>query len=177
MNIYTPEQPESDVVRSITSAHTLHKTFGYGLIQDNKIRNLLCRLDQDIEATQKEMASTGVVRECTDCAVNGEGTCCGMHTGRKCDSILLLINLLLGKSLPLVALDPELCHFLTKHGCVLRARHVICVNFVCLRLRTNIPHKNLTGLQEIAGKELDTLFVLEEYIKKMIGTKKSCAAD
>jgi hypothetical protein len=129
----------------------------------------LIRLDQEIEATQKEMAAIGVIKECADCAINGEGTCCGSRTGHKCSSILLFINLLLGRTLPAVPDNIHLCHFLTKQGCALRARDVICVNFVCQRLRENIPHKDMARLQDIAGGEINILFLLEEYIKREIG--------
>ena len=61
---------------------------------------MLIQLDQNIEATQKEMAATGVADECADCAIQGEGTCCSERTGHKSDVTLLLINLLLGKPLP-----------------------------------------------------------------------------
>lgn len=118
------------------------------------------------------MAAIGLVKECADCAVNGNGTCCGARTGNKCDSILLFINLLLGKSLPDRAQDSHLCYFLTKQGCALRARHVICVNYLCQRLRKTIEHEKLILLQETAGEELHALFILEEYIKKKIGLDK-----
>jgi len=39
------------------------------------LRNLFLQLDQNIESTWKEMASVGVMRECTDCAVNNGGSC------------------------------------------------------------------------------------------------------
>jgi len=47
--------------------------------------------------------------------------------------------------------------------------HVICINFVCQRLRDVIPHNLLCRVQEIAGRDIDALFVLEECIKKKIG--------
>jgi hypothetical protein len=79
-----------------------------------------------------------------------------------------LINLLLEESLPAEPQNPNLCYFLTKEGCILRARHVICVNFLCQRLRENIQHDRLVRLQEIAGEEIHSLFILEECIKKKI---------
>ncbi len=138
-------------------------------MQDREVCSLLGELDRHIETTQKAMVDAGIVKECADCAINGEGTCCGVRTGYKCGSVLLLINLLLGRTLPSVPADSHLCHFLAKHGCALRARHVICVNFLCQRLRDVFPHNILCNMQEIAGCELDTLFVLEECIKKRIG--------
>jgi len=114
------------------------------------------------------MKSTGVFEECADCAANGNGTCCGVRTGYKCDSILLLINLMLGKTFLFEPQYRHLCHFLTYNGCSLRARHIICVNYVCQRLRKNIPHDTLIQLQAIAGNEMDSLFKLEEYTKNKI---------
>ncbi len=138
-------------------------------MQDSQVCALLKGLDMDIEATQSAMVRAGIVNECSDCAMSGQGTCCGVRTGYKCDSILLLINLLLGRNLPSVPADAHLCHFLTKQGCALRARHVICINFVCQRLRDVIPHNLLCNVQEIAGRDIDALFVLEECIRKKIG--------
>jgi len=157
------------VAHEIILANHLHKIFGHALQQDEKVRTLLAQLDQHIEATQKALVAGGIIRECADCAVNGDGTCCGKRTGYKYDSIILLVNLLLGKTIPLQSQDPHACYFLTQKGCVLRARHVICVNFLCPRLSKNIQQEMLIQVQDVAGQELDTLFFLEEYIKKKIG--------
>jgi hypothetical protein len=138
-------------------------------MQDREVCALLKALDLDIEATQSAMVGAGIVNECYDCAMDDQGTCCGVRTGYKCDSILLLINLLLGRDLPSVPADAHHCHFLTKRGCALRARHVICINFICQRLKDVIPHNVLCSVQEIAGRDIDALFVLEERIKKKIG--------
>jgi hypothetical protein len=156
------------VVHEVQLAYHLHKIFGHALLQDEKVRALLGLLDQHIEATQKALVASGVIKECADCAVNGEGTCCGKRTGYKYDSVLLLVNLLLGKTIPLQSQDPHACYFLTQEGCILRARHVICVNFLCPRLSKNIQQEMLIHVQNAAGEELDTLFLVEEYIKKKI---------
>ena len=159
---------ESDICHRIDLAYHLYKALGQVLLQDKKLQALLLQLDQNIEATKKEMLAIGVVKECADCAVNGDGPCCGKRIEYKYDRILLLINLLLGKSLPIKPQDPHSCYFLTNDGCLLRARHVICVNYLCQRLHKNIPHERLIQLQAIAGEELNTLFIVEEYIKKNI---------
>ncbi|MEW6068353.1 MAG: hypothetical protein AB1610_08700 [Nitrospirota bacterium] len=165
MSIYT-ETTKNVIAQKIEFACHLHKTIGQTFFNDQKFKALLIKLDKNIEATQKEMIASGVTMECADCAANGEGTCCGERTGHKCDSILLLINLLLGKSICIQTRDPNLCCFLTEQGCSLRARPVICVNFTCRRLSRNILHEKLVRLQQIAGEELNALFSIEEYIKK-----------
>jgi len=156
------------VAYEVMVANHLYEIFGHSLFEDKTIRILLNQLDQHIEATQQALGAGGIARECADCAINDEGTCCGKRTGYKYDSILLLINLLLGRSLPVQSQDPDSCYFLTREGCSLRARHVICVNFLCPRLQKNIRQEILIQLQKTAGEELNTLFILEEYIKKKI---------
>ena len=167
--INTVTYDERTVADQIGTALYLQKLCGRSLMQDREICTLLDGLDLHIEATQSAMVRAGIVNECAACAVTGEGTCCGVRTGYKYSSVLLLINLLLGSALPLAPDDQRLCHFLTKQGCSLRARHVICVNFICQRLRDVIPHNSLCNVQDIAGGEIDTLFALEECIKKKIG--------
>ena len=159
----------NEVANEVILANHLYKVFGHSLLRDEKVQTLLGQLDERIEATQKALVAGGIVRECADCAVNGDGTCCGKRTGYKYDSVLLLVNLLLGRSLPVQSQDPDSCYFLTREGCVLRARHVICVNFLCPRLQKNIQQDILVQLQTTAGEELDTLFLIEEHIKKKIG--------
>jgi len=138
-------------------------------LQDREVCSLLSELDRQIEMTQSAMIKAGIVMECADCAMDDQGTCCGVRTGYKSGSVLLLINLLLGRTLPPVPAYAYHCHFLGERGCTLRARHVICVNFVCQRLKDVFPLSVLCNVQEIAGREIDALFVLEECIKKKIG--------
>lgn len=168
MSIYNLEIINKGLTDKITKAYDLKKKFSNSLLQNKDFRNLLINLDEKIENTRKKMIEIGVVRECADCAVNGEGTCCGMRTAYKCDSIILFINLLLGITFPFRIENPHLCFFLSKHGCLLRARPVICINYICNRLRNNIPHEKLVDLQNIAGEEITALFMIEEFIKKKI---------
>ncbi len=157
-----------DIMQIIDKAYELHQLFGQALIQDNELNTLLKRLNQNIMATKNQLILTGVVKECADCAVHGEGTCCSNRTGYKCDSILILLNLLLGNPPVIQTEHSHLCPFLSEQGCSLIARPVICVNFICQRLRKNIPHVSLVLLQNTAGEEIDTLFTIEEHIKNKI---------
>ncbi len=168
MNICSLETTKKSLLYKITKAYELHEKFGNLLLQDKDFKNLLIKLDEKIENTRKKMIEIGVVRECADCAINGEGTCCGERTAHKCDTIILLVNLILGINLPTYNENPDLCFFLSEDGCILRARPVICVNYICNRLRYNIPHEQLVILQNIGGEEITTLFMIEEFVKKKI---------
>jgi hypothetical protein len=46
------------------------------------------------------------------------------------------------------------------------ARHVLCVNYLCLRIQRGLPLDVLIRVQTAAGAELDTAFLLQEAIKK-----------
>ncbi len=161
------KHPKCSIDYKIALAYQLQANFGHDLLQDNEIRSRLLQLDQNIEATWNEMVSSGVVRECSDCAVK-EGSCCGAGMENSYDEVLLLINLLIGRTLPSQAYDITSCYLLGENGCLLRAREVICVNYLCQRISRNIQKEKLIHLQKIAGDELNSLFMLEQHIKKKI---------
>ncbi len=160
-----------DIFHSIMSAYDLYDVLHGVLLSDTVFQNFLLKLEQNIEATRREIVANGISGECADCAMTGEGTCCGIQTGSKYDRILLLINILLGQDLPLYRKFPDKCYFLSNNGCSLKARHVICLNFICQRLRETIQHENIVRFQKIAGEEIQTLFTVEEYIKKKLMQK------
>jgi hypothetical protein len=188
----------------VALAYHLQANFGHVLLEDREIRAQLLHLDENIESTWKEMVSIGVVRECSDCALE-DGSCCGAGMEDGYDEVLLLINLFLGRALcsqPSVeeasrhviargvsdkailkygiaspsahndkkrgGHDPTSCYLLGENGCLLRAREVICVNYLCGRIYKNIEKEKLIHLQRTAGNELNSLFLLEEYIKKRL---------
>jgi hypothetical protein len=158
---------KNSIEYKIELAYHLQANFGQELLQDKEIQDQLFHLDQNIGATWKEMISIGVVRECRDCAAK-EGSCCGTGMENSYDKVLLLINLLLGRTFPSQAYDSNSCYFLGENGCLLRAREVICVNYLCQRISRNIEKEKLIHLQKIAGQELNSLFMLEQHIKKKI---------
>lgn len=163
------QSTELSIQKKIEQARSLHTAWGDSLRQDPSIHTLLQRLKTNIANTWKTMLELGVVAECKHCEEEEGGSCCGGGIEDRYDTVLLLINLILGISL-LVQPHNNSCYFLGKNGCVLRARHVLCVNYVCEKLRNKLPQDKLIRLQEIAGEELDTLFLLHEAIKKHIRT-------
>jgi hypothetical protein len=80
----------------------------------------------------------------------------------------LLVNRLLGVALPEKRRLQARCWFLTETGCLLRARHVICVNFVCENLERSIDAVRLSRLREKEGIELETLFRLHDRLTHLV---------
>jgi tRNA C32,U32 (ribose-2'-O)-methylase TrmJ len=52
------------IIRKIALARHLQKTFGQALLKNKDLQILLHQLDQNIEATRKEMVAIGLVKEC-----------------------------------------------------------------------------------------------------------------
>lgn len=162
------QSPTPSIQQKIEQAHSLYDICGDLLRQDPTIRSLLERLQGCIEDTNKTMLALGVVAECKHCEEEEGGSCCGAGIENRYDSVLLLINLLLGTSLPTNNRSQNSCHFLGEDGCLLTVRHVLCVNYVCEKLQKNLTKEKLIGLQSSAGEELDAEFVLHEAIKKRL---------
>jgi hypothetical protein len=158
------------IQKRIEQAQTLYAAWEDSLRQDPSIRTLLQRLNTNIENTWKAMRELGVVEECKRCEEEEGGSCCGEGIEDRYDAVLLLINLLLGVSLPVQPHIESSCYLLGKNGCILKARHVLCVNYICEKLKNTFTPDKLITLQEIAGEELETLFILYEAIKKWIRT-------
>ncbi len=157
------------VREAIEEAEALFKIWGPELRNDSRSRALLERLGQDLDASRETMLALEVVKTCRRCEQDEGGSCCGLGIENRYTSHLLLINLLLDVSLPTQRFSLDSCYFLHADGCCLKARHVLCVNYLCARLKESLSPEGLSELQSIVGKELDTGFVLYEAIKKIIG--------
>jgi hypothetical protein len=117
------------------------------------------------------MAEVGIVAECRRCEEEEGGSCCGSGIENRYDLELLLINLLLGASLAEHADRAKSCRFLGERGCTLVARHVLCVNYLCARLRETLSPGQLSLLQDSSGEELETEFFLHEAIKRFLSRR------
>jgi hypothetical protein len=155
------------ISNNIESARNLYRTFGSQLTQDQEISCKLERLRQLIQKTQEEFLSAGIFTECKKCGENAQH-CCRAGTENKCDVILLLINLLLGSTLHYKPIHPTVCGFLGRTGCTLKAKHAICLNYICENIQNKIDRKSLIAAQEVLGRELDLQFILCERIKQKI---------
>jgi hypothetical protein len=150
----------------IVRAERLYSAFGNALLKDARIRKLLSKLDSAIKATREYMLEIGVVDVCRECALQGN-VCCKKWVENEYDEVILLINRLMGVNLPKKRFKPDCCFFLSPNGCVLKAREVICVEFLCEKILKRIGNKEIQ-LRAIAGEELETLFILQEIVKKAI---------
>lgn len=157
--------PYHSIDVKLRNAQQVFEAVGEELAGDPGIMELLGGYRTAVRDSRQAMEAHGVTGECTDCAVNDGGSCCGSGIEDKFDVVILVLNLLLGITLPQQRLDPSGCWFLGEKGCVLVARHVICINYMCRRLYEALDQQGIQAVQQAMGRETDLLFMLEERIK------------
>jgi hypothetical protein len=158
----------ASIEEKIKEAQALYDFSKSSLQNDAHIRRLLETLDQKVEASREAMRALGVTDACRQCEEEEGGSCCGVGIENHYTSLFLLINLLLGITLPDERTFPDSCYFLGSRGCYLKARDVLCVNYLCTKIQRWMPHAKIIDLQHIIGEELDTGLALYEAIKKVI---------
>jgi hypothetical protein len=161
---------DSPIETRIAWAESRYREAGARLSADPVAAELLLRFRAAVDASRRRMIESGVAEHCRDCDLREGGSCCGKGIEDRYSGTLLLINRLLDRPLPRKRLDPAGCFFLGPAGCLLPARHVICINYLCAKITRRIGPERLRPLRESEGEEIETLFLLEERVKKLLGT-------
>ena len=156
---------ESPIEDKIAWAERLYDERGARLRADPAVADLLERFRNAAEASHREMVRSGVAEACMHCARDEGGSCCGKGLEDRYSALLLLVNRLLDRPLPGERFDPQGCFFLGENGCLLLARHVICVNYLCGKITRHMDPARLRPLRDGEGEELELLFLLIEKVK------------
>jgi len=159
---------ENPIEEKIAWAENCYEKMRIQLLADERIAALLKRLNDAVHASRREMADAGVMNECNDCEQKEGGSCCGIGLEKRYSGTLLLINLLLGLTIPKQRQDPLSCFFLGRRGCLLLARQVICVNYLCKKITDRIDPQKIAALRKKEGVELECLFILNERVRKLL---------
>jgi hypothetical protein len=162
------EPDQKSIIQKIKTAETYYLKNKDKLFSDKQLVDLLHDFKAAAQESHQVMEKIGITRLCRDCEEKEGGSCCGKGLENKYSEILLLINLLLDISLPKTRYDPQSCFFLGKNGCLLAARHVICVNYLCAKIKNSINPDNILLLREKEGIELNLLFPINERVKKLL---------
>jgi hypothetical protein len=138
------------------------------LLSEQGLGPLLDALKQAVQRSRENMLRTGIVECCRECEEEEGGSCCGAGLEKHYSGSLLLINRLLGVTLPQGLKESTSCSFLSPTGCGLLARHVLCVNYVCAKITSRIRPDQLTALRNAEGEEIFILFQVNETLRRMI---------
>ncbi|MFC1884708.1 hypothetical protein ACFL2O_08050 [Thermodesulfobacteriota bacterium] len=145
-----------------------YSKLGDELIKDHRVSYLLNSLKIAVAESRSIMIESGLSTLCEQCEVEEGGSCCGRGLEDRYSAGLLLINLMLNASLPEERYDESSCFFLGKKGCLLKARHAICVSYICRKTKHLLDPDLLKLLQDNEGIELDSVFRLNERIKILL---------
>jgi hypothetical protein len=167
-NTRYPISLSSPIEEKIAWARSHYERFGEAFLRERGIANLLENLRGAVAASRREMADTGIVEICRRCDREEGGSCCGAGIENRYDVWLLLINLLLGVHLPEERRQPDACFLSGESGCLLVARHIICINYLCKNVTDQIDPCTITALREKEGIEVNVLFILHERIKTVL---------
>jgi hypothetical protein len=158
----------SSIQDKIKLAQDLYTSWGDALRKQSHIHKLLADLERSLRVSRASMLEFRIIEICKRCDEEEGGSCCGSGMENKIDVFLLLMNLLLGVSLPEHHLRTGSCYLLSDRGCVLKVRLVLCVDFLCDKILIALKGEELLSLQKISGKELVTGFRLYDAIKKFL---------
>ncbi len=152
----------------IKTARDLYEKWGSSIEADTLLAGMLRDLAACSKASGIASIHKGVSGACRQCDEEEGGSCCGAGIENRYTPELLLMNLLLGVDLPDMRHSAKSCYFLGESGCSLSARDVLCINYLCTRLQKEMPLEDLIELQETNGREMETLFLLHDRIRRFI---------
>ena len=158
----------SPIEEKIAWARHCYREFGVDLLKEKRLADLLTDLKTAVAASRKEMVLTGIVEVCTQCDQEEGGSCCGAGLENRYDGWLLLINVLLGVKLPETRQQSDSCFLSGKNGCLLMARHVICINYLCKKITNLFEPRTISEMRKKETVEANTLFILNESIKPVL---------
>jgi hypothetical protein len=160
---------ENSITKKISVAGDLWTLYGEEMRREPLIQRRLDRYRQEISRTQHLMRDLGVVSGCASCATRiPGGGCCGAGIEDWYDELLLLFNLLLGRSISSVRGNGNDCLFLGPKGCLLLARHHFCVNYLCSRITGTLGPDDISALEAQGGAELFVCWELEGLVRAKI---------
>lgn len=157
------------IEEKISWARKIYERAQKHIRRDKETVQFLSRLEKAIARSREAMDHAGLLERCRICDTVEGGSCCGKGIENRYDGYLLVINLAQGVDLPAKRWDEKSCFFLTPTGCCLKARHVICINYLCRDVLNSADREAIEKLQVLEGDEITILFHLHERIKQVLG--------
>lgn len=142
------------VAAKLTVACGLYASHAPRLNTSTVISKDLERLQQQAIALDAHMKSMDLGRLCSHCAARPGGGCCSAYMADNTDSILLLINLLLGVTVELRNNGEADCCYLGEQGCQFLIKPIFCLNYNCQHIVDGADGESLEGLYRLAATVL-----------------------
>ncbi len=163
------------VAAKLQAALDLHECHAAHLNASPVIREELDRLRHGSHALSAHMQSMNLGRLCSQCAERPGGGCCSAYMADNTDSILLLINLLLGIPIQPRHNSAADCCFLGEQGCIFLIKPIFCLNYNCKAILDTTEDDRLQTLYRLAGAVLSRQTRLETLLLDAL--QNSCAGE
>lgn len=158
----------SDVTYKLDLAINLYRDYHARFERDKRIRQELVRLDDLIADLQQKMASLAMFSICAECGRKSGGGCCSAFMAGETDSILLLINLLLGVDVDFQHDNGPECFYLGDSGCIFKAKPMFCLNYNCSAIYENDPGTGIAEMEKAAGRVLRRQYKVEQILLRYL---------
>ena len=146
------------------NAHKIFKNMGTELANLPKIKEKLADIITLSEALNRQMAAMTMFSLCASCGQKKGGGCCSAYMSNETDSILLLINLLLGVDVRKQRDDAFECCYLGNKGCTLQVKPMFCLNYNCRQILTGNSPEVIVELEKAASAVLRAQYGLEQIL-------------
>lgn len=150
-----------DILSKIAKARATY----LNLDLDPSLKEASSILLQALQRCREISREIGLSEICRICDTEGGGSCCGRGIENYYDEPLLLLNCILGANLHQRRGKKDSCFFLGPNGCVLVARHTLCVNYMCEKILGTYGPRQLQELREAEGIALELTFWLCERLR------------
>ena len=155
----------SDMEKTLSLARSLYRDHGARLSGDQDVGDGLARVRRHERALNLQMQRMDMGKRCGRCAAREGGGCCSAYMGGNADSILLLINMLLQKTVAFQHDNGIDCRYLGATGCILPIKPIFCLNYNCSHIRDAATNREMARLEGHAAgllsaqTELETMLV------------------
>lgn len=139
------------IAAKLTVARGLYEDQAPDLLASPVIIEALESLRHCALALDGQMRAMDLGRLCSRCAARSGGGCCSAFMAGNTDSILLLINLLLGVPVQSRNNGEENCCYLGERGCLFLVKPIFCLNYNCKQILDRTDTENLDALYRFAA--------------------------
>ncbi len=146
----------------------LHRNYGDGLNGNGQFATELEKLDCLISRLQDQMSTMDMFDHCKSCGQKEGGGCCSAYMAGETDSILILINLLLGVDVGIQRTDDMECVYLGQRGCIFKAKPMFCLNYNCSSIYKSNPREVIACLDKAAGNVLRQQYKVEQNLLRLL---------
>ena len=149
---------------SLLLARQLHRQYGDELRNDEQIVQLLKELNRSTQELDTQMTAMDMGKTCSDCASQEGGGCCSLYMAGECDTLQILMNLLVNIEVEMIRDNGTDCCFLGPTGCTFLFKPMFCLNYNCIHISTGAGKELMKQLEMKSGAQLTAQHDLEKQL-------------